>query len=204
MNATVCRGKRDWAAIRARETLRRAPAWLCIRCAALSIVLTATAAPAEVGDAVPDRADTDSTTDVAQALRRSITLVERSSAEYLRQRECFSCHHQAAAVLMLREAQRRGFAIDENNLQAQLDRTAAHLRQGLENYRKGIGQGGRVDTAAWALWALDEGGRGGDETTTAVALETSKGEFAFGLALGIVLMTVALIVNLFLQRLQQG
>jgi tungstate transport system permease protein len=39
--------------------------------------------------------------------------------------------------------------------------------------------------------------------TTAIALETSKGEFAFGLALGIVLLTVALVINLFLNLLQQ-
>ena len=39
--------------------------------------------------------------------------------------------------------------------------------------------------------------------TTAIALETSKGEFAFGLSLGIVLLSVALIVNLFLNILQQ-
>lgn len=39
--------------------------------------------------------------------------------------------------------------------------------------------------------------------TTAIALETSKGEFAFGLALGIVLMGVALVVNIFLNILQQ-
>lgn len=39
--------------------------------------------------------------------------------------------------------------------------------------------------------------------TTAIALETSKGEFAFGLALGIILLSVALIVNLFLNALQQ-
>ena len=39
--------------------------------------------------------------------------------------------------------------------------------------------------------------------TTAIALETSKGEFAFGLALGILLLSVALIVNLFLNLLQQ-
>lgn len=38
--------------------------------------------------------------------------------------------------------------------------------------------------------------------TTAIALETSKGEFAFGLALGLVLMAVALVVNLVLCRLQ--
>ncbi len=39
--------------------------------------------------------------------------------------------------------------------------------------------------------------------TTAIALETSKGEFAFGMALGIVLMTVALFVNLFFSFLQR-
>lgn len=39
--------------------------------------------------------------------------------------------------------------------------------------------------------------------TTAIALETSKGEFAFGLALGGILMAVALIVNLILNFMQQ-
>jgi tungstate transport system permease protein len=39
--------------------------------------------------------------------------------------------------------------------------------------------------------------------TTAIALETSKGEFAFGLALGIILLAVALLVNLGLNFLQQ-
>jgi tungstate transport system permease protein len=38
--------------------------------------------------------------------------------------------------------------------------------------------------------------------TTAIALETSKGEFELGLALGIILLTVALIVNALLFRLQ--
>jgi tungstate transport system permease protein len=39
--------------------------------------------------------------------------------------------------------------------------------------------------------------------TTAIAMETGKGEFALGLALGIILMAVALIANLFLNILQQ-
>jgi tungstate transport system permease protein len=38
--------------------------------------------------------------------------------------------------------------------------------------------------------------------TTAIALETSKGEFAFALSLGLVLLSVALIVNLFFNSLQ--
>jgi tungstate transport system permease protein len=55
-------------------------------------------------------------------------------------------------------------------------------------------------------WAMMLGGniRGTTRTmTTAIALETSKGEFAFGIALGIVLMGVALIINLFLNLMQQ-
>jgi len=38
--------------------------------------------------------------------------------------------------------------------------------------------------------------------TTAIALETSKGEFEFALALGIVLLAVAFVVNGLLQRFQ--
>lgn len=40
--------------------------------------------------------------------------------------------------------------------------------------------------------------------TTAIALETSKGEFAYGLALGIILMGVALLVNFFLTYAQES
>ena len=39
--------------------------------------------------------------------------------------------------------------------------------------------------------------------TTAIALETSKGEFESGLALGILLLTIAFIVNIGLQQLQR-
>ncbi len=39
--------------------------------------------------------------------------------------------------------------------------------------------------------------------TTAIALETSKGDFAFGMALGVILLGVALLVNMALNILQQ-
>ena len=39
--------------------------------------------------------------------------------------------------------------------------------------------------------------------TTAIALETSKGEFEFALALGLLLLTVAFLVNGLLQRFQR-
>lgn len=63
---------------------------------------------------------------------------------------------------------------------------------------------GRVISEVGVAMMLGGNIRGSTRTmTTAIALETSKGEFAFGLALGIVLLFVALIVNLFLNFLQQ-
>lgn len=107
--------------------------------------------------------------EIKAAIKRSITAVEKSTAEYRRQRQCFSCHHQALPVLMLTEAKRRGFAVVTADLEQQLDHTAAHLKRGLDNYRNGHGQGGKADTAGWALWTLETGGRSGDEVTSAVA-----------------------------------
>ena len=63
---------------------------------------------------------------------------------------------------------------------------------------------GRVIAEVGVAMMLGGNIRGTTRTmTTAIALETSKGEFAFGLSLGIVLLGVALFVNLFLNLLQQ-
>ncbi len=63
---------------------------------------------------------------------------------------------------------------------------------------------GRVIAEVGVAMMLGGNIRGTTRTmTTAIALETSKGEFAFGLALGIILMSVALIINLFLNLMQQ-
>jgi len=63
---------------------------------------------------------------------------------------------------------------------------------------------GRVVSVVGVAMMLGGNIRGYTRTmTTAIALETSKGEFAFGMALGIVLMSVALFVNLFLNLLQR-
>ena len=63
---------------------------------------------------------------------------------------------------------------------------------------------GRVVAEVGVAMMLGGNIRGYTRTmTTAIALETSKGEFSFGMALGIVLMAVALVVNLFLSLLQR-
>lgn len=63
---------------------------------------------------------------------------------------------------------------------------------------------GRIISEVGVAMMLGGNIRGYTRTmTTAIALETSKGEFAFGVALGILLMTVALLTNIFLTLLQQ-
>ena len=63
---------------------------------------------------------------------------------------------------------------------------------------------GRVIAEVGVAMMLGGNIRGTTRTmTTAIALETSKGEFAFGLALGLILLTVALLVNFGLHFLQR-
>ena len=62
---------------------------------------------------------------------------------------------------------------------------------------------GRVVAEVGSAMMLGGNIRGYTRTiTTAIALETSKGEFAFGMALGIILLTLALTVNLFFRKMQ--
>ncbi len=107
--------------------------------------------------------------EIKAAVTKSIPLLESSAVVYRKERECFGCHHQALPVLALTEARRQGFTIDEGNYAEQLKRTAEHLKRGEESYRNGEGQGGRADTAGWALWTLETGGWKPDDTTGAVA-----------------------------------
>lgn len=105
---------------------------------------------------------------VRVAIKRALSLLELASAGTAENRTCFTCHGQALPVMVIAEAKLRGFEIDEENLERQLDRTAAHLKRGQTNYLIGKGQGGRVDTAGHALWALEAGHRKPDEITAAV------------------------------------
>lgn len=106
---------------------------------------------------------------VREAVRKSISLLNTASKETAQQRTCFTCHGQAMPVFVFSEAKLRGFEIDEKNMKTQLDHTLAYMTKGKANYLKGKGQGGRVDMAGYALWALDIGNRPPDETTSAVA-----------------------------------
>lgn len=116
------------------------------------------------------QAEPDSHIEAARsAVKRALPLIEKSSAEYTRQRACFSCHHQAMPVFALSIVRKHGFQIDDGNFREQLKFTENSLRGGRDSYRQGRGQGGQVDTAGYALLALEAGEWKPDDTTEAAA-----------------------------------
>jgi hypothetical protein len=135
---------------------------------ALSLALIATLLHGGILVAQDPPPQADHQEHVRDAIRGALSLLEQASAGSAEQRLCFTCHSQALPVMALTEAKVRGFEIDEANLQRQLDHTAAHLKRGHKAYLAGKGQGGRVDTAGYALWTLEAGKREPTEVTGAV------------------------------------
>lgn len=102
------------------------------------------------------------------AAERSIALLQIAAAGSAQQRTCFTCHSQAHPVLAIVEAKRRGLGVDDDNLARQLNHTAEHLTRGRKDYLEGRGQGGKADTAGYALWTLRSGNVNDAEITDPV------------------------------------
>jgi hypothetical protein len=96
---------------------------------------------------------------VYEAATRAVRLIERTSANFLTTRACFTCHTQTLSVMVLRDARKVGIEIDEANFKRQYERAfEVHGSLG----------GVRTDTVGYALWALDIGQHAPDDKTEAM------------------------------------
>lgn len=120
--------------------------------------------PSVADEAAPNESE------IKEAVAKSLPLLEAGARGSMEKRkQCFTCHNQGLPIMALTTARDRGFTIDAENLQAQVQFTADFLARNRTNYLTGKGQGGQADTAGYALWALANGGWKPDETTAAVA-----------------------------------
>src|ERR1700730_15804442 len=92
--------------------------------------------------------------EVRDGLSRALPLIQKGNAGHLEKRSCFACHHQAVPLLAFVTAQVRGVPVDAAVVPTNAKAIAAFLDKNRDNYRKGQGQGGQVDTAGSALWSL--------------------------------------------------
>ena len=103
------------------------------------------------------------------AIEKSLPLLTAGARGSMEKRErCFTCHNQGLPIMALTTAQSRGLKVDAEELGKQVQFTADFLAKNQTNYLAGKGQGGQVDTAGFALWALANAGRKPDATTAAV------------------------------------
>src|SRR5688572_24886897 len=93
---------------------------------------------------------------VREAATRAVRLIDRTSANFLTTRACFTCHTQTLSAMVLRDARSVGIEIDEANFKRQYQRAVEDLT------------GNRVDTPGYKLWALDIGQHPPDDKTEAM------------------------------------
>ena len=128
------------------------------------VVVVRTASAEEKGNASPtsEQATTSTTPKgVREAATRAVRLIDRTSANFLTTRACFTCHTQTLSAMVLRDARKVGIETDEANFKRQSER-AFELNDDLG------GGGLRVDTVGYALWALDIGQHAPDDKTEAM------------------------------------
>lgn len=109
-----------------------------------------------------------STDELRQAITRALPLLEKGATGHREQRSCFSCHQQGVPILAIATAQQRGFTINAEELDHQMQFIAHFLDRNRQSFLEGKGTGGQVDTAGYALFALEQGQRKPDDTTAAV------------------------------------
>jgi hypothetical protein len=145
----------------------RSTAWICIVTSCVGFSLTSLTVFAED---VPAGKSAPTIESLRKAIDKSLPLLEKGAKGSLAERkQCFTCHNQGLPIQALTTARIRGFQIDDEHLKTQVQFTADFLAKNKSNYLAGKGQGGQIDTAGYALWALDNGGHQPDELTAAVA-----------------------------------
>ncbi len=127
------------------------------------ILLAATASKLTAQDSEP-------TLDaIKAAVKRSLPLLEKGAHGSITHRpQCFTCHNQGVPILALTTVRQRGFSIDAEHLNQQVEFIAKFLEKNRDRFREGKGTGGQVATAGYAMWSLQVGDAKLDETTEAV------------------------------------
>src|SRR5262245_43107037 len=89
------------------------------------------------------------------AIEKGLGRIEKGAASYITKRNCFSCHHQAMALLTLSSARQHGFAVDPGKIRQQVDFTLKTFLSKKDRVLKGQGVEGASTMAVYALFGLE-------------------------------------------------
>ena len=134
--------------------------------AGLGFFIMAPLASAAEPDPVPELSELRPR--IKAALPRTLKLLQASAAEYTRQRDCFSCHHQALPAMALALADRHGWQVERDEIAAQAQFTVDYFEPRQEKLPQGSGVVGGPYTAGYALATLTAAKRPADATSAAL------------------------------------
>lgn len=106
--------------------------------------------------------------DLRSAVTRGLKRLEQGSSSYIKNRQCFSCHHQAVTLAAYQAARQRGLEVSPERLKEQVDYSLAHFKPRLSQIRKGEGMEGGNTMTGYGLFALSAAGYPADEVTAAM------------------------------------
>src|SRR5262249_1746126 len=93
--------------------------------------------------------------------------IVKGATNYPENRNCFSCHHQAMAVLTLTSAKRHGFNVDDKVVKGQITFSLRTFRN-TKVIAQGKGVGGDTTGVVYALNTFAAAGRSRDGTMKAL------------------------------------
>jgi hypothetical protein len=105
---------------------------------------------------------------VRAAADRALPLLYKAAEGHVAKQTCFACHNQALPMLAFHAARDRGFPARDEEVEEQVEFVADFFRKNKDRFQKGIGTGGQVDTAGYAMLTLELGGYKPDDVTAAV------------------------------------
>jgi ankyrin repeat protein len=110
------------------------------------------------------------------AATRALPLLQTSAVTFVEARSCMSCHHNALAVLTLRQAHARGLPVDTPALDQIEARTLATLRgpAALDEAIQGVHLSDPTPNDTYLLWAADAARVVPDLTTSVVARRIAR------------------------------
>jgi len=103
-----------------------------------------------------------------RAIRRGLERLREGSANYLTNRQCFSCHHQAVTIAAFVAARKKGYAVPPVAYDKQVKFTLDTFRPKLDKVARGLSVGGSNTTVAYALYTLEQASHRRDATTDAL------------------------------------
>lgn len=99
------------------------------------------------------------------SIQKALPLVEKTSKVALQERACYTCHHGGVTTVAIEAARLRGFEVDRQNVQEQMERAQTNLTRAINR----VGIGGRTpdqaDGIGWQLMTLSAGDWPADDAT---------------------------------------